>query len=347
MNVDGIPNVRACVTPVRDGMIVKSQNKMISLKADPFAIMDHLFRSGFDYYHRFIRPAVLRGIYQRVIRRMAGFGEVPSVQLGSHPTRRIKTQVLIIGDGPASERAAKICSESGLGTSLVSESGGRAEEVRLNYRAFRQATVLGAFDDGVLVAHMGALLIFHSEYVVLDQKARILPIIFSNWDLPGIICEHAADDLIARHIEIGRRILIAGDADRSAAIADRLRGASTGDAVIRVIEPKAKIVSAKGRNAIRSIAIKNGSSLEELSCDALITCGPLAERTDIARQLGCDVEYVGRGVPSISHDDYFETSTKNVFVAGGSAMLLDDSDAARSGEKAAERIVSRARAVGS
>jgi sarcosine oxidase, subunit alpha len=34
MNVDGVPNVRTCATPVRDGMVVRSQNAWPSLDLD-------------------------------------------------------------------------------------------------------------------------------------------------------------------------------------------------------------------------------------------------------------------------------------------------------------------------
>ena len=38
MNVDGIPNVRTCITPVRNGMAVKAQNAYPSLETDFLSI---------------------------------------------------------------------------------------------------------------------------------------------------------------------------------------------------------------------------------------------------------------------------------------------------------------------
>src|SRR5579862_6739058 len=42
MNVDGVPNVRTCVTPVREGMDVRSQNAQPSLENDRLAIVQKL-----------------------------------------------------------------------------------------------------------------------------------------------------------------------------------------------------------------------------------------------------------------------------------------------------------------
>src|SRR3990170_3670623 len=39
MNVDGQPNVRSCVTPVRDGMKVRHQNAWPSLETDALSVV--------------------------------------------------------------------------------------------------------------------------------------------------------------------------------------------------------------------------------------------------------------------------------------------------------------------
>jgi len=44
MNVDGVPNVRTCITPVREGMSVKSQNAFPRLETD--------FLSATQYFDR-------------------------------------------------------------------------------------------------------------------------------------------------------------------------------------------------------------------------------------------------------------------------------------------------------
>ena len=58
MNVDDVPNVRACITPVRDGMRVRHQNAWPSLERDALAIVqqfDWLMPVGW-YYKAFTKP---------------------------------------------------------------------------------------------------------------------------------------------------------------------------------------------------------------------------------------------------------------------------------------------------
>ena len=59
LTVDGTPNVRACVEPVREGAVVEPQNVLGSLDRDLLSIVDKVGRPftpvGF-YYRTMIRP---------------------------------------------------------------------------------------------------------------------------------------------------------------------------------------------------------------------------------------------------------------------------------------------------
>src|SRR5262245_61323372 len=58
MTVDGVPNVRTCVEPVREGAVVRSQHAWPSLESDVQGVFDYfdpLLPVGF-YYKTFIRP---------------------------------------------------------------------------------------------------------------------------------------------------------------------------------------------------------------------------------------------------------------------------------------------------
>src|SRR5712692_10997478 len=70
MNVDGVPNVRVCVEPARNGAQVRSQNAFPSIERDllnVFDKVDRLLPVGF-YYKTFIRPRRLWPVYERVLR---------------------------------------------------------------------------------------------------------------------------------------------------------------------------------------------------------------------------------------------------------------------------------------
>jgi len=71
VDVDGVPGVRACGEPVRDGMRVEHQNAWPSLDFDVMRATD-LFGGPFTppgfYYKTFIRPRRLWPLYERVLR---------------------------------------------------------------------------------------------------------------------------------------------------------------------------------------------------------------------------------------------------------------------------------------
>ena len=78
MNVDGIPNVRTCMTPAVEGMQVRHQNAYPSLERDWLAVaqrFDALMPVGW-YYKTFTHA----GAWHRAepyIRKAAGLGRVP------------------------------------------------------------------------------------------------------------------------------------------------------------------------------------------------------------------------------------------------------------------------------
>ena len=50
LRIDGRPNQRACVTPVRDGLACARQNAFPSADVDLLAAADWLFPTGMDYH---------------------------------------------------------------------------------------------------------------------------------------------------------------------------------------------------------------------------------------------------------------------------------------------------------
>ncbi|HEY8884193.1 MAG TPA: 2Fe-2S iron-sulfur cluster-binding protein, partial [Chloroflexota bacterium] len=101
MNVDGVPNVRVCVEPVRDGTQVRSQNAFPSIEHDllnVFDKVDRLLPVGF-YYKTFIRPRRLWPAYERVLRNIAGVGSLGQLSgAGEHFEREYRyTDVAVIG----------------------------------------------------------------------------------------------------------------------------------------------------------------------------------------------------------------------------------------------------------
>jgi sarcosine oxidase subunit alpha len=128
VNVDGTPNVRACITRLAAGMAVRSQNAWPSLKHDILAVNDRLDRFlpvGF-YYKTFIRPRSLWPVYQTVLRHAAGLGVVdPDPDQHQEPDYEkvyLHTDIAVIGGGPAGMSAALAAAELGTRVVLIDEA---------------------------------------------------------------------------------------------------------------------------------------------------------------------------------------------------------------------------------
>src|SRR5512134_1026881 len=79
VTVDGVPGVRSCVTPARNGMRVERAHGWPSTEHDLLHVTDSLHRLmpvGF-YYKTFIRPRFAWPLAERVIRKATGLGRLP------------------------------------------------------------------------------------------------------------------------------------------------------------------------------------------------------------------------------------------------------------------------------
>lgn len=111
MRVDGVPNVRTCETPVRDGMVVTTQDtgafygapmqKMLALSSNWVPV-------GF-YYKWFTKPASLSRFFLDRIRPMTGVGRLPeATTAASSPTAAALGHfaTIVVGGGPSGLQAA-------------------------------------------------------------------------------------------------------------------------------------------------------------------------------------------------------------------------------------------------
>ena len=220
MRVDGVPNVRTCSTPLREGMKVESQNAWPSLKFDITEVanyFDFLVRPGFQY-RRFKRHRRIYHIWERFLRKMAGIGNIGEKH-PNKPVQRIEAfpEILIVGGGIAGMSAFIHAAEAGAKVWLMEKDyalGGslryETAEIQLpnikNKRGFEivaemskniqnitnckivlNATVFGAYEDNVLAA------VSPEKFFVLQPKKIIIstgsyenPLVFENNDLPGI-----------------------------------------------------------------------------------------------------------------------------------------------------------------
>lgn len=121
VNVDGIPNVPACITKVEDGMVVESQNTLPKASFDILSILDFLPQlvSPKAIYEGLPSKPAIWPIARRIIDRIVGLGEIPR-RSGVYTGRGIlEVDVAIVGGGISGLSAAATTSRYGLKTLII------------------------------------------------------------------------------------------------------------------------------------------------------------------------------------------------------------------------------------
>ena len=118
------PNLRATQVELYDGLEARSTRGWPGLRFDIGALNDRLsalFAAGF-YYKTFMRPRRAWQLYEKLIRRSAGFGTAPEQpDPDDYAHRNAHCDVLVVGAGPAGLTAARVAAEAGARVLLVDE----------------------------------------------------------------------------------------------------------------------------------------------------------------------------------------------------------------------------------
>jgi sarcosine oxidase subunit alpha len=225
MEVDGVPNVCAENTPLKEGMNVKTQNILGTPEFDLMGFMNELswaMPAGF-YYRVFHKPARLWPRVLRFIRKAAGLGVIrPDFDLpGRFDEIYPCCDICVIGGGPAGMSAALAAAESGLSVILLEARpwiGGsfeyrttlfdgiplseRASTLAAlaaqnpNIRLFKHAPVIGTYSNGFVTAIQrgGETDSFDQRYVEVRAGAVVIatgcierPLLFENNEKPGVM----------------------------------------------------------------------------------------------------------------------------------------------------------------
>ncbi len=279
------PNVLADRHPISEGLEVRAQNTIGSLKRDWGALIGPMSRFlpvGF-YYRAFFRP---RGIYDRlwepIIRQAAGLGSVNlEAPHGYYDKAYGFYDVVVAGGGPAGLSAALTAAQAGAKVLLVEDNpllggslayarfdvdGERAAALRAdlvaqvesapNIEIMTEAVCNGWFADNWLPVIRGNRLYkVRAREFVLASGSLEQPAQFRNNDLPGVMMGSAAQRLIRLYgVKPGARaLLLAGNRFGYEVALDLLEA---GVEIAALIDPRADPDEDPAMRAVRQRGVR-------------------------------------------------------------------------------------------
>jgi len=261
VNVDGVPNVRACLEPAREGQRVEGQHAWPTVERDAFAVLDklhRLFPVGF-YYKTFIHPRRLWPTYERILRSFAGLGRIsyPDGPPGEYERAHLFADVAVVGGGVAGMAAALEAARAGATVVVVDDQprlGGRwalatrrfegvelagrtgweiaqdlAAEVLASARVrlLTHATAFGLYEDGLLgVLEARRFVKLRTRRTVIATGVVEHPMVFENNDLPGVMLGSGMQRLVTLYgVRPGQRAVVVANDERGVEAARDLQAA--------------------------------------------------------------------------------------------------------------------------
>lgn len=360
-----IPNIYAPQLELRDGMVIRSQNRWPSLRYDLASLLQAgggFFGAGF-YYKTFIWPSW--HAWEGPIRRLAGLGEAPAASdIPAVAHEHGRCDVLVAGAGPAGLAAARTAARAGARVILVEREPACGGELDFETSTIEsqpaQAWVASAVAElqslGVriltgttLVAGSGGEYIAHGEpgglaganamykiragAFVIAMGAVERPIAFVDNDLPGVMLLGAAERFLARYgVQVGRTAVLFANHDRVYAAATRL--AAGGIRVRAIVDTRETAALGPEASAQRTALAAAGT--ECLAAHAVLAArgrrevrgaviAPIAN-TGARRTLRCDTVLVSGGWGPSVHAGTQEGATRRYEASLGAFVATDQPD---------------------
>ncbi len=370
VRVNGRPGVRSCRHVVADGDRVESEAGWPSARFDVFAVLDALFPGGIDTLRGFRRPAFAVPLYQRVVRRLAGYGRPPdpgSERGIAAPPLRVDAEVAVVGGGRSGRAAAaRLVALGARPTLLDRDPSGpdlpgvdRHRGVSVTYLpppaagGERPFTLLGFSEParGVLV---------RARRVVVAVGGYDASLLFDGNDRPGV---QSADGALALAAALGhapfRRGVVVGGGARARAVLEAL-GPSVGAVVapgeirpevVRLasdlgipLYPHSLVLGTRGRGRVRALVLRARGTGAGFSVDgdAVVLAHRRLPNAQLFFQAGAKMAWGGgTGAYYPVTDAAGATSVPGLFAVGEAAGVAEPF-AAESGERSADAIAGTA-----
>ena len=296
MTVDGVPNVRVCTEPIREGAVVEGQNVRWSLDFDFMSLTDKVggpFTPVGFYYRTFIRPRAAWPLYEKFLRSAAGLGKLDPHAGHSrrYDTEHRRARVLVVGGGEAGRAAALEAAKSGPGVVLVDEDARLGDLALSGVEVLAPARALGVWEGGLVPVDAGTILYrFRAERIVVATGATEQPLVFPGNDLVGVMLPDGVRRLVRDFsVRPGERAIVLGSDDETLGIADEL--ADVGIEVSKVIDLRAarphELAAQGGKGRVRRLVLDG----ESHDCDLLVASGGRQPAYSLLAQAGARVEY--------------------------------------------------------
>jgi len=293
MTVDGVPNVRICAEPVREGATVRPQNVLGSLEHDALVVTDKLggpFTPVGFYYRTMIRPRWAWPLYEKFLRNVAGLGKLDkhATRANRYDVEHRRAEVLVIGGGEAGREAAREHAAAGRQVALVDE--GFVDPLE-GVEVVSPGRALGIWEGGLVPVDAGRVLYrYRAERIVVATGTIEQPLVFPGNDLVGVMLPDGVRRLIEDWgIKPAEKAVVVtvDDAGREAAAALREAGVEL-VGVYDLRRERVREIVARGRGGLlRSVEIDG----RKLSCDLLVMSGGRQPAYSLLAQAGARVEY--------------------------------------------------------
>lgn len=239
MRIDGRPNRRACLVPVRAGLRCERQNAFPDADVDLLRAADWLFPGGMDHHRMMTGSRVGNELFLKVVREMGGSGLLPDAPAEPVPPARDEAvDLCVVGAGPAGLAAARAAGETRPGARILvideqDHPGGSwlaepegLERARAATEAARAAGVT-IWSTATAIARYpedgdppGVLAVVTATGLVRVRARRTLyatgsydqNLPFPDSDRPGVVSARACGRLVFRWgVRPGRRVIIVGE----------------------------------------------------------------------------------------------------------------------------------------
>ncbi len=304
--VDGVPSVRSCRVPLRDGLIARGEHAWPSVERDMLSTVG-LFSRWIPptfYHHRFLRPRRLRKRYLDVLRWFGGRGRLAldgrrATGHPPRPSRLLEADVLVVGAGSSGVAAATKAADSGATVILLDPD--RSGPILSGVQVLTGVAAVGWYDGTVAALGDDAAYEITARSVVAATGSYERVPLVPGADRPGVMGARLVAELVDRDgVLPGRRVLLVGNDGDVATAADRLRQA--GVATLHGPVPTTSLIKVHGGRRVTGAEVTVGGRRQRLSVD-LVVFGDRSPNLDLVLAAGAAVERQGDTLVPVLDDD--------------------------------------------